>query len=730
MNPRIVMALPLVCLCALFNGVAPAHAKPVDPKEGPPVLQPVELKVEGRLPVRIVLKASGIRLSPVKFVIRKAPEFGSVRLLKQTAGDSVEVEYVPPVDISIREDFFWFACSNAKGFSSDTRAHIQIRDIGPRLKVTLSLDFPSTRVGQTASLPLELSNSGDQPAAGKLSVAPPWELEQGGDSYALAPGERKVIGVVFKPSKAGWSQTEIQISGDAPATVQVRGEALDWVEVAKDPVSLVWSGEGEQRAELLLSHSGGKPLELTIQASPPLAHESRIRIEAGTVRAVPIRWAGGLVPGGWGTLLVSSEGGMRRVVVWNLDAVLSGLGPSFLLEGEGTASHARRTFTNIGGRSGTWTFRCTPPFHLSDAEAPAKWEPASSPEPVAPPAPVVPQKKTGDRAAIPGFVWDPEQNRYVPMRGAPAPTAEQPVQPRKTTPVTPQPSEPKQAPQPQYPVELTRRLQPGESFVLQVGLSGRPPALGGTLFVSGPGLRHEEALYARDVTPRERGRLTNLANLPNLPVAEKKPAAMPSDFGQGLATLPPPSLPPTARPAGPPGSAALPNLTPPNPATPKHAAFPPLGNLVNAFFPIVVFPGFRLKDVSSDAATIVFPAPPEVTPEHLVVRYGNLSFGSEGDPVVEWIPFENANRRGKRVGGNIEIRLRGLTAGCANHIDLLTPIGADGKRDRFCAVEIVTPAASSLYSALRIWVWVAAATSLGMIYVLRRGLIRSRKRRH
>jgi hypothetical protein len=151
---------------------------------------------------------------------------------------------------------------------------------------------------------------------------------------------------------------------------------------------------------------------------------------------------------------------------------------------------------------------------------------------------------------------------------------------------------------------------------------------------------------------------------------------------------------------------------------------------VNAFFPIVVFPGFRLKDVSSDAATIVFPAPPEVTPEHLVVRYGNLSFGSEGDPVVEWIPFENANRRGKRVGGNIEIRLRGLTAGCANHIDLLTPIGADGKRDRFCAVEIVTPAASSLYSALRIWVWVAAATSLGMIYVLRRGLIRSRKRRH
>jgi hypothetical protein len=55
MNSRSVMALPLACICAFFHGGALAHAKPADSKEGPPVLLPVDLKVEGRLPVRIVL---------------------------------------------------------------------------------------------------------------------------------------------------------------------------------------------------------------------------------------------------------------------------------------------------------------------------------------------------------------------------------------------------------------------------------------------------------------------------------------------------------------------------------------------------------------------------------------------------------------------------------------------------------------------------------------------------
>lgn len=714
MIPRIVMALRLVCFCAFLCG---AVAGAEDSKEGPPVLQPVELKVEGRLPVRIVLRASGILRSPVKFVIRKEPEFGKVRWLKQIAGDSMEVEYLPPADLAIREDTFWFACSNAKGFSSDTRAHIQIKDIGPRLKVGLTLDFPPTRVGQSSRLPLEVSNSGDQPAEGKLAVGLPWEIEPGSETYALAPGERKVVGVMFRPSKAGWSQTEIQLSGDAPATVQVRGEALDWVEVAKDPVAFVWSGEREQKAELVLSNSGGAPLDLTLEASPSLEHEPKVHVEAGTVRAVPMRWSGGTVPGGWGTLLLVSGGGMRRVVVWSLDAILSGFGPSFGFEGEGTALQARRTFTNTGGRSGTWTFRCTPPFYLSDAERLGRAEPARLPEPGPPPAPTVvaPSKKTEERASIPGFVWDPDQNRYVPARSVQKPIPQPQVEPKKPPQVVQQTPQAPLTSATQYPTELSRTLQPGESFVLHVGLSGKPPVAGSTLSANGPGLRHEEALLVKETAARQRSRLTNVATMP---LAEKRPLAAPSGLNAEGAALPPPERPPLPPPVGQNGSPVLPSIVPAKKALPKRDEVPVPENLMGAFFPVLLYPGLRIKDVSSDAATIAFPAPREVTPEHLVVRYGNVVGGEGGEPVVRWAAFEGGNRRGKRVDGHIEIRLRGLAVGCVNHIDLLSPLGADGQRDKFCAMDILTPPASGVFAPRGIGTWVVAVVLTGGVCFL------------
>jgi hypothetical protein len=662
------------------------------------LLLPVDLKVEGRLPVRIVLKASGIRLSPVKFVVRKEPEFGKVRLIKQLAGDSVEVEYVPPANLSIREDFFWFAASNAQGFSSDTRAHIRIMDIGPRLKVALALDFPATRVGQSSRQTLEVLNSGDQPTQGNISTGAPWEVEEGGEDYALAPGERKIIGVLFKPSKPGWSQTEVQLNGDAPAAVQLRGEALDWVEVAKDPFSFVWAGAGEQKAELVLSNSGERPLDLTLGASPPLEHEAKIRIEAGTTRAVPMRWSGGAVPGGWGTLLISSQAGMRRVVVWNLDAILSGLGTSFLLEGEGESRQARRTFTNLGGRSGTWTFRCTPPFFLSDAGQMPKV--AATPSPAAESVAVAPAKKQEEHAAIPGFVWDHNLNRYVPFRSVKKTVQETPMEPKEAPPSSPRTSE---AP----PVtELTRRLQSGESFVLFVGVSGNPAGASGTLFVNGPGLRHAEPLLLRDGARHERLKARGVSTLQ---VAEKKPAPAPRTSSAMGADLPP-----VAGSSSVPGGAvgrgtSLPRLF----AVKKEVSKPepPPTDLMNAFLPAVVYKGFRVKDISSDAATIVFPVGPGVKPGDLEVRYCEMLLGEDEKLVVKWVPFREENRRGKRVGDEIEIRLRGLTQGGINYIDLLGPL-VNGGRDKVCEKEIVTLPVHGVFSPWRRWPWVVLAVAL------------------
>ncbi len=710
MNPTAAMALLFFCFCAYTGGLTVANAKPVIPREGPPVMASLDVKVEGRLPMRIVLRTSSLQRSPVKFVFRGEPEFGRVRLLKQLTTDSVEVEYVPPADRSIVTDSFLFAGANSQGFSSDCRARIQIIDLGPRLAVPLALDFAATQVGQSAQLPLEVRNSGDQPAEGEISVSVPWEIEEGKDHYSLAPGEKKTVVVLFKPSRAGWAQGNVSFSGGASATVQVRAEAMDWVEVAKDPFAFLWGDTMQQTAELVLSNSGIKPLELTLQASPPLEHEASIRIEAGTSRLVPVRWRGDRVSGGWGTLLLSSANGMRRVVVWSLDAILSGLGPAFILNGEPGLASARRTFTNTGGRSGSWTFRCTPPFYLSDAEH----VPKDVPEPLAGSAasPHSPAKSVEAHAAIPGFVWDHNQNRYIPSGGAPKALSSPIEEPKEAAPAVPKAAR---------ATVLTRKLQPGESFVLFVGVTGNTVGTGGTLSVHGPGQRHQEPLLVRREGVQERARTKGNASVPAAAkAAPATPAAIPVGVAVSGAPMPPPSTSPLQQAAAALGITALPSLFSKKTAAPIQPQAPPPAILQDAFLPGLFLPGFRVKEVTSDAATIVFPAEPGVTPEHLVVRYREIHPVEGGEPRVEWLPFQTADRKGKRVGQNIEIRLRGLPPNWSSFIDLLGPPSAQGVRDRLYQTEIMTLPADGVLSTKRPWLWLGLLGALGGAYFLRR----------
>jgi hypothetical protein len=744
MNQPSAVALLLFCLCGLLGGVPSASAKPVIPKEGPPVLVPLDLKLEGRVPMRITLKAKGVQRFPVKFLLRGEPEFGQVRLLKQLSRDSAEVEYVPPADRSIKADSFRFAGSSEQGFASDCVVRIQIVNEGPRLVVAKSLDFAETRVGKSTRGSLEIRNAGDETGSGQITVPAPWELEQGADRYSLAPGEQKAIGVWFKPTKAGWGLGELRmvregsqlgeqtVAETVERTVELRARALDWVEVAHDPIVFEWSDSHTQQASLVLLNPDKEPLDLTLGAKPALEHEPKVTLESGATLTIPLRWRGDLVPNGWGTLLLTSNSGMQRVVVWHLDAILSGFGADFVLSGDAGSASLSRTFTNTGGRSGSWKFRCTPPFYVGDAAHLPKVAPVVVPSQS---RSLHPPEAPATRTAIPGFVWDHNLNRYVPSGGgakaAAPPKSEQapglvwdhnlnrlvpgriggspaPV-PKSESKDTPPP-----VPQSSGPTELTRRLQPGESFVLFVGLSGIQPTAPGTLSVSGSGENRQVPLFLKGGRGAKPGPTGLSPEVPSVATPSGVTAAPAATEAPSSKTSPSPQSVETR------GTEALPNILPSEKSAPKSLERVPPLELQNLIFPGLALKGFRVKEVTSDSATISFPAGPGVTPEHLVVRYRELRPVEGGDLKAEWLPFEGANRRGKRVGSNIEIRLRGLVPGWVNHIDLIGPLLANGKRMKLHEEPIYTLPAPSVFSPKRPWLWTALVPTLGAAYFLRR----------
>jgi hypothetical protein len=705
MLPSALTVWPFVFLCLLFTVVAEVGAKSVPEKGGPPILAPVDLRVEGRKPVRFFLKAHGLQRSPVKFVIRREPAFGRLRLVKEISGDSVEVEYVPPGDSTIKEDSFWFAGSNAQGFSSDVRARIQISDLGPQLKVAALLDFETVRVGQSKQLTLELSNVGDQLFEGPLTVSAPWEIEGAVTSLALAPGENRFLRVVFKPLKVGTARGIVQLGGGNQVTVQLRGEASEWVVLDRDPVSLLWDDSKRQAISLTLSNPGEEALEVQVEASPALEHESRITLVAGAECSLPLRWSGNSVPGGWGTLLLLSQTGMRRVVVWTLDAVLSGLGPSLVLKGEGGFQSVRRTFTNTGGRAGTWRFRCTEPFFLGNAAVLSR-EIQPPPEDLSPRI-AAREKKVEGHSDITGFVWDQNQSRYVPSRGS----AKPPDSARSMA----RPSAVAGGPKIRAS-ELVCTLQPDESFELLIAVEGRSADSAGSFFVDGPGQRHEEPIQVEKGDARVPSKGVGAAQVP---LAELKPAALPAVAPQRMPALPPPVgavLPPAS---APPGYTPLPRLIPQMAGAPVGASDPTSDILTNALLPGLFLDGFRISDITSDSAIIRFPVPPGVKPEHIVVRYGELVDGAVGG-AMDWVPFPDSQRRGRLADGQVEIRLRGLRAGMNNFIDLLGPPSGNGWRDRLLVTQIDTAPTPSLLSPRRPFSWLVLSTAVAGGYFLRR----------
>jgi hypothetical protein len=397
---------------------------------------------------------------------------------------------------------------------------------------------------------------------------------------------------------------------------------------------------------------------------------------------------------------------MRRVVVWSLDAILSGLGPAFLLAGDEGSDGARRTFTNTGGRSGSWTFRCTSPFYLSDAEHVPKAVAAPVPAVGAASSALAPVKTVEPATTIPGFTWDHNQKRYVPSGSVAKAVPAALVEPKEVSPVVQKAAK---------ATELTRTLQPGESFVLFVGLSGKPLGLGGTLFVNGPGQVHEEPLFLQGEDLSARAKKNGVTSVPPLAKAQQ---ARPLGMALTGAALPPPSVVAIPESAASGGSGVLPSLFSKK-AVPSKVQMPDSALLLqDAFLPGLFLRGFRVKDVTSDSATIVFPVGLGVTPEHLVVRYREMHPVEGADPIVKWVPFSDANRKGKRVGENLEIRLRGLPPGWSNFIDLVGPPSSDGTRMRLFQTEIITLPAAGVLSPQSPWVWSVLLAVLGGAYVV------------
>jgi hypothetical protein len=331
----------------------------------PPIPAPVRMVLTSRSPVRIILRVQGYQTEPVTFLLREVPKHGSIWMAPQVSGEWAEVTYTPPQDRSILRDSFKFAVSNSRSTSSESIALIQFQDIGPRLEFPPSVEFGQLRVGQRFQRSIEIKNTGDLAASGSLSLVGPWHLNPAVNEYNIEPGKSMTLQLVFQPQTAGSCEGSLQMGSNLSQSVYLTGKAEDWIEAWPDPLILRLDADQIRRAGLNLVNPTDKQTTLRLQSFPEIEHERSLVLKPGEQISVPVAFRGQSPVENSGKLVLVSETGRERVLLWRTQALAPSLGGLDKLDAL-VVPRAGKTLRvwNEGGRPGRWALQTSAPFKL------------------------------------------------------------------------------------------------------------------------------------------------------------------------------------------------------------------------------------------------------------------------------------------------------------------------------------------------------------------------------
>lgn len=351
----------LSCLAVPFF----TERKLVTFETAPPMPAPVRLVLSSRLPVRVILRVQGFQTEPVTFLLREVPKHGSIWMAPQVSGEWAEVTYTPPQDRSIASDSFKFAVSNSKSTSSESTAIIQFQDVGPRLDFPPSMEFGKLRVGQSFQRSIEIKNTGDLAAAGSISIVGPWHLNPPGKEYLIEPGNSLTFQLVFQPQAAGSFEGSLHLSSSPAQSVYLSGKAEDWIDAWPDPLVLRTEADQTRQANLNLINPTEKPTSIRLESFPAIEHERSISLKPGEQTTLPVVFRRQSPVENSGKLVLTSEDGRERVLLWRTQSMPPALGG---LDGIESLVIPRTGKTvrvwNEGGRPGRWSLQASAPFKL------------------------------------------------------------------------------------------------------------------------------------------------------------------------------------------------------------------------------------------------------------------------------------------------------------------------------------------------------------------------------
>ena len=313
---QLFAALAVIC-----TGVHPLHAAP-SKKDKEPAIEPsvgydATLDIHRGDTKTITLRAIPSDGYDVEFQILTQPRYGTLSSIVRNSKGSVALLYTHQDNKNSTADSFKFKIKTGprKCWSTKT-ARIQISEPPARLDFTPeSLDFGSVFIGESATLPMKITNSGGGDLRGTLIPLSESYSIIGSSELDIPSGKSKTFAVTFAPKTPDTQAGKIRLESDVVPRTEITAQGIGKTRFqAPDHAAFDTSIEPFS-LRIEIANKTAEPLPISIQAPPPLETLDKLELPPNGTSNLQLKIKSGFFSNKLASLFLSDGATQKSVQI-------------------------------------------------------------------------------------------------------------------------------------------------------------------------------------------------------------------------------------------------------------------------------------------------------------------------------------------------------------------------------------------------------------------------------
>ena len=301
-----VSATILFCLASSSLHAAPSK-KDKEPPIEPSVGYDTTLEIHRGDTKAIILRAIPSDGYDVEFEIITQPRYGTLSKIVRNSKGSVALLYSHQDNKNSTADSFKFKIKTGprKCWSTKT-ARIQISEPPARLELTPeTLDFGSVFIGESATLPIKITNSGGGFLRGAMIPSAESYSIIDSNEFDIPSGKSKTFAVTFAPKTPDIQPCKIRFESDVVPRAEISAQGIGSTRF-EAPIQAAFDTTIEPFSlSIEIANRTAEPLPISIQAPHPLHTLDKIELPPNGTSKLELKIQTGFFSNKFSSLLLS-----------------------------------------------------------------------------------------------------------------------------------------------------------------------------------------------------------------------------------------------------------------------------------------------------------------------------------------------------------------------------------------------------------------------------------------